>query len=171
MLDRHLPESDIRVRHSIEVDAPAEVVYPIARNLDLSESRLTRTLFAARGLGRRPHMGDPERIGFSPLEENPPYGFVLGLIGCFWKPSGQLVRIDRESFIEYHNPGFGKAVWSFEIARTETGTIVATETRVLCLDPSSRRSFLRYWRVIGPFSSLIRKEALRMIKTRAEQAR
>lgn len=43
----------------------------------------------------------------------------------------------------------------------------ATETRVQCLDTASRRSFRRYWRVVGPFSGLIRWVMLRAVREAA----
>jgi hypothetical protein len=46
--------------------------------------------------------------------------------------------------------------------------MLATETRVLCLDDSSRRKFKLYWTLIAPFSGLIRNEALRVVKRAAE---
>jgi hypothetical protein len=45
---------------------------------------------------------------------------------------------------------------------------LATETRVHVPDLVSRRRFRRYWRVIGPFSGLIRVLVLRAAKRRAE---
>jgi hypothetical protein len=45
---------------------------------------------------------------------------------------------------------------------------VATETRIVCTDEASRRAFLRYWRVIRPFSGLIRLEMLRLLRNAAE---
>ncbi len=168
MLDHYLPLYDIRSRHTVGVAATPEDVYPMARKLDLSGSWLIRGLFMARGLGRRTSLGDLEKMGFSPLVEDPPNGFALGVIGRFWKPSGQFVDYQPGSFREYDRPGTAKAAWSFELTESMTGTTLATETRVLCLDSESRRSFARYWRVIGPFSGLIREEALRIIKRNAE---
>jgi hypothetical protein len=46
---------------------------------------------------------------------------------------------------------------------------VSTETRVLCTDPGSRRAFRRYWRIVRPFSGLIRIEMLRSIRREAER--
>ena len=40
---------------------------------------------------------------------------------------------------------------------------LTTETRVAATDAASRRSFGRYWRVVGPFSALIRRRWLRSI--------
>jgi hypothetical protein len=49
--------------------------------------------------------------------------------------------------------------------------ILTTETRVRCTDPAIRRAFLRYWRVIRPFSGLVRREALRLARVDAESNR
>ena len=48
------------------------------------------------------------------------------------------------------------------------GCVVTTETRVFTTDPSSRRKFGEYWRVIYPGSALIRRMWLQAIKRRAE---
>ena len=53
---------------------------------------------------------------------------------------------------------------------TQEGSLVATETRVRCTDAASLRSFRRYWRVIRPFSGLVRREALRAIRRTAESS-
>ena len=47
---------------------------------------------------------------------------------------------------------------------------LSTETRVHVSDPVSRRKFQRYWRVVRPFSGLIRMSILRAAKRRAEAA-
>jgi len=46
--------------------------------------------------------------------------------------------------------------------------LLTTETRIYATDASSRRAFARYWRVIYPGSSLIRRMWLRAIKKTAE---
>jgi hypothetical protein len=43
------------------------------------------------------------------------------------------------------------------------GERLTTEKRVEAVDGSARRLFLRYWRVIGPFSALIRRRRLKQI--------
>jgi hypothetical protein len=54
---------------------------------------------------------------------------------------------------------------------TSPCTLLTTETRIYATDASSRRAFARYWRVIYPGSSLIRRMWLRAIKKRAEAAK
>jgi hypothetical protein len=45
---------------------------------------------------------------------------------------------------------------------------VGTETRIAATDEVARRRFGRYWRLIGPFSSITRREMLAAIRRRAE---
>ena len=40
---------------------------------------------------------------------------------------------------------------------------MTAETRILLTDPNGRRRFLRCWRVVGPFSHLIRRRAFRLL--------
>jgi len=45
---------------------------------------------------------------------------------------------------------------------------IVTETRIVCTDADARRKFRLYWRLVGPFSALIRRILLRSIKGDAE---
>jgi hypothetical protein len=54
------------------------------------------------------------------------------------------------------------------IPRDDGNVQVTTETRIYSPDDVSRRNFRWYWSLIGPFSGIIRKEWLRLIKQRAE---
>ena len=47
------------------------------------------------------------------------------------------------------------------------GSRLTTETTVDPSDAAARRRFLRYWRVIGPFSGLVRRSWLRAAARRA----
>jgi hypothetical protein len=42
--------------------------------------------------------------------------------------------------------------------------VLSTETRVACGDEGARRRFGRYWRVVAPFSGLIRGAMLREVE-------
>jgi hypothetical protein len=102
------------------------------------------------------------------LREDPPREIVLGLVGRFWTPSGDLQRLPSYDFSSFARAGFAKAAWNFLVAPLSDGSVrVSTETRVQCLDASSRRKFAVYWTAIGPFSGLIRKEMLKEIQQRA----
>jgi hypothetical protein len=50
------------------------------------------------------------------------------------------------------------------------GSRLTTETRVEPSDDAARRRFLRYWRLIKPFSGLVRRSWLRAAARRARSA-
>ncbi len=175
LIDDFLPEFDVVERHRIRVRASAERTYEAVRALDLGRSPLVMALFAVRGLlrrGRRPGsftLEDAGRLGFVVLGEEPGVEIVLGLVGRFWQFRGGIRRVEPKAFESFAEPGFAKGAMTFRVDPDgPDASMVHTETRVLCTDPESRRKFLRYWRVIGPFSGSIRREALHLIKHDAE---
>lgn len=180
LIDDHLPHADFAERHALRVHAPPERAYAAARRLDLSESLPVRALFALRSLpalltrkrGQERSLGITMdrllRNGFVLLDERAPYELVLGLVGRFWTPAGGIERIHPAEFAVFERPGMAVAAWNFTVLPTDEGSLVATETRVRCTDEAARRSFARYWRVVKPFSGLIRMEALRAIRRTAE---
>ena len=108
--------------------------------------------------------------GFVILGEDPGREVVLGTIGRFWTPSGGMRAFAAAEFAGFSEPGWAKAAWNFRVDAAADGrTTLSTETRVLCTDPRSRRTFGRYWRVVRPFSGLIRIELLRAIRGAAER--
>lgn len=44
------------------------------------------------------------------------------------------------------------------------GSLLVTETRVAAVDEPARRAFLRYWRLVGPFSGLVRRRWLAAVR-------
>jgi hypothetical protein len=178
-LDAWMPEFDVVSRHATRVEASAVRTYAAARRLDLGRSPVVRGLFALRSLpgllsGRRGRgLGmDMEallRSGFVLLEEQPGRELVLGLVGRFWRLDGGIVRMTAETFGSFDAPGYARAVWNFTVAPAGEGTVqLATETRVRCTDAAARRRFLRYWRLVAPFSGLTRMEMLRVVRRDAE---
>jgi hypothetical protein len=109
-----------------------------------------------------------KKWGFVVLAEDAEREIVLGLIGRFWTRSPQIQSLPPEDFIGYNQPGLAKAVMNLAFLPGADGIVrLTTETRVHCLGEASRRSFRRYWLLVGPFSGLIRKEWLRLIKRRS----
>jgi hypothetical protein len=181
LIDEILPRYDAVERHQIEILAPAHIIYEAVRELDLSDSRVVRLLFRLREMPGvfRSKRRDTRRLGltlrdlvasgFIVLGERPNEEIVLGLVGRFWTAGGHIKRMDAQAFNAFASPGFAKAAWNFSLGKDEDGvTELATETRVLCLDNASRRKFKLYWTFIAPFSGIIRKEALRVVKLTAE---
>ena len=172
LLDDYLAEYDAIERHQTNIAASSEAVWEALQRADFSRSATIRWLLWLRGMGaRRPAaltLATFQSRGFAILEERPPDHVVLGLIGRFWTPTGQLVSVDRESFLGKPPEGTARAAWSFELEPLGGGaTLLATETRVQASDEQSRRSFKRYWRLVGPFSALIRREMLGQVRREA----
>jgi hypothetical protein len=174
-----MPSFDVSERHHTLVHAPSERVYPSVRSIDLARSKLIRALFAARGIPllirrRRPvlrtmTLDDLVRTGFMVLDEDPGRELVLGVVGRFWRPRGGVRRIDPTEFVTFDEPGLAKAAWNFRlIPDGGERTFVTTETRVRVPDEASRKKFMLYWAAIGPFSGVVRRQALALIKADAE---
>ena len=181
LIDEFMPSYDAIEQHKIEIRTSAQFVYEEVRKLELGDSRIVRVLFRLRELpavfrGRRTscerlglNLKDLISSGFILLGERPNEEILLGLVGRFWTPHGDIRRMGAEEFKTFASPGYAKAAWNFSLTqRSDNVTRLATETRVLCLDDASRRRFKLYWALIAPFSGIIRNEALRAIKRAAE---
>lgn len=165
----------------MHVAAAPDAAWEAVRTTDLLRSRTIRLLFALRGLGgaltRRAPLGpvtldDLTRVGFVLLEERPPQEVVLGIAGRFWTPSGRIVRLDPDAFVRFEREGDAKAVWSFRVVPSGSGSRVLTETRVKVYGVRARRArrlFRLYWLVVKPFSALIRRRVLASIREAAER--
>jgi hypothetical protein len=100
------------------------------------------------------------------VAERPPEEMVIGLVGRFWTPRGDLARRPTaESFRAGPPPGQALAGWNFTVE--DRGR---TETRVWCA-PDALLKFRLYWLLVRPGSGLIRHAMLRAIRRRAEQGR
>jgi len=166
LIDKYLPQWDVREHHEVTIQLLPEEAYRAVKALDFGRSRLIRVLFAVRGMPRKTTMTLEAltSAGFVVLEEDPPTEVVLGLIGRFWRAKGGVRKVSADDFLSFADPGFVKAAWNFRVEETEAGSKVSTETRVLATDASAHRSLRRYWLLVGPFSALIRREMLRLIK-------
>jgi hypothetical protein len=170
LLDEFVPTWDVRAVHATVVAAPPEAVYAAIRRLDLGRSPINRVLFLARGLGPRRSikLGDLMTRGFVLLGEDPPRELVLGLVARPWTLMGAIRRIDPEVFRLFDRPGYARIGWSFVVRPGHRTRRLVTETRIRCTDAASRQKFRWYWKVIGPFSGAVRREALLLIKKDAE---
>ncbi|MCI0751668.1 MAG: hypothetical protein L0Y35_07510 [Flammeovirgaceae bacterium] len=168
--DKYLPQYHFDERHTLHIHAPAEKIFPTIEHLDFRRSFIIRLLFKLRGMPSAMLTTEGlERNRFFVLERVANEEIIIGLIGQFWKPSGNLQIFKPHEFIPFDKPGFAKGSWSFRlIASTHNTVELETTTRIQCTDESSRRKFSRYWFFIKPFSGLIRKEILKAIKVKAE---
>ena len=180
LIDQYLPDYDFAEVHEIQVQASTEVTYQKVLDLDLSRSKIIRSLFKLRELPAlfsskkryQERLGltfeGLEKSGFILLGKNPGEEILLGLVGRFWTPSGSIRRLGVDGFRKFAEPGFAKTVWNFYFSEKENQTALSTETRIVCLDDRSRRKFRMYWTFVRPFSGLVRIEVLKAIKKTAE---
>lgn len=186
LIDEMLPTFDVYEVHSIEVEADAATTYDAIFRANLAPAGISRALLFLRALpGAMMHgrsglrtisEGKREPVtlrtfesrGFRVMAQNPPEELVIGLEGKFWLPSGAVCTpvSFRESLPA---AGTARAVWNFSVRQaTASGSVLTTETRVLCADNSARLRFLPYWAIVRPGSGLIRRAMLKAIKKTAE---
>ena len=184
LLDRYLPEFDVRERHSRTLNADVRAVRTAIGQTDLTGIPVVRALLAIRALpGRlRTRLGgrttpvpppftlaDMPRAGWTPLGEGPEE-VAFGTLTRPWRLGDEApLVVDQESFTGFSMPGYAKV--AFSIRADPDGphrTFVTTETRVATTDPRSRRRFAAYWVVVGPASALIRRLVLRRLANQVE---
>ena len=82
LIDKYLPQYTFGEHHETVVNCPIQNVYDVARDFDLSKSKLIKFLFRLRGVPtkRLSLLDFIVDMGFTYLEENPPYDNLTG----FW---------------------------------------------------------------------------------------
>ena len=179
LIDDFMPRYDFVERHEIVVRASPSRAYAAARSVDLASSTRAKILFGIRGL---PHLilrrnrlvpeltiDSLQQIGFVTLAERPDAELVLGVVGKFWRLDSGILSVPASEFVAFERPGFMKSVINIYVHESTAGlSLVGTETRVVATDEAARQKFGRYWRLIGPFSALIRHWMLGAIKKDVE---
>ncbi len=166
LINKYLEKFDFTEYHEITIEAAPDKIYTIIKELDFTKSRIVNFLFRLRGLPKAMRNLDGFiKIGFIFLEEVKNEEFVLG----FLANKRGLRIVSPEEFINFAQPGFVMAAWNFHLAQVdEENTLVSTETRILGTNRAAKRFFSLYWFFIYPFSALIRKILLKMIKHEVE---
>ena len=98
-----------------------------------------------------------ESMGFEVLASTP-VEIVAGAAGRPWRRAGDLHGFEEAG------PGSVRMAIDFRAEATPTGCRLTTETRVRAVDQEALRLFRRYWRVIGPFSSFVRRRWLAAVR-------
>ena len=167
LINKYLPKYTFKEFHEIVVNSPIENVYYVAKDFDLSKSKIITILFKIRRLPtKRLNLQNfIDDIGFPNPEENYPYESLVGFCAR--------AKIEKiPSYEDFSNNSIHpwlKVVWNFRYEKLEKEkTKVSTETRVLCVAPITKYTFGLYWSIIKPFSGLIRKKMLKIIKDDSE---
>ncbi len=147
LLDRYLPQYDVTETHAIVVDADTDLAWQAVRRSDLSR--------------------------FAVIREWPGHEIVFGAVVQPWKAvtgDEPAPQVEPGRFAAFDTPGYVKVAFNIRVEPYGSGrALITTETRTAATDPASLRRFARYWALIGPFSALIRRLALRIVKSEAER--
>jgi hypothetical protein len=148
-----LPRFDVCEIHSVLLRLPPDEAIAFALATPVAGDPIVRTLFRLRGLKGEGSIAEAlTTIGLRELARAEGE-VVFGAAGTPWRPGGGIHRFGTA------RPGQVRMVTDFRA----DGERLTTETRVAALDDRARRSFRRYWRVVGPFSALIRRRWLAQI--------
>ena len=191
LIDQQMPEFDAtRIEHRVVDGDPAEV-YRAVRQADFvkawKDNEIVRALFAVRTqaehLVMRLRGNEPtpnvepaslrladmvERGDWVRLGENEPREFAFGAIGRF--ASGETVwrETDAAEFASFDERGWSRIACNFSLRPYGAGrTLVTYESRTQANDPDSRRTFLRYWRLVQTGVGIVMRAQLAVI---AEEA-
>ncbi len=184
-IELFLSDFDIAAHYERTIQAPIRDVYRVLKEGAFGRSWVVRALMRLRSLpvlfrrrtSKRNYDGvrlrDLSEGGFFILYDDPQREIVLGVVGQFWKLSGNIfTKFDPVQFREFAEAGYCKAAWNFRLEEVDPATTrLSTETRVAATDAVSRRKFKRYWKLVGPFSGLIRILMLKEIEREAVKGR
>ena len=172
-IDELLPRWDWRSAHTTRVAASPERAAAAVRVFSGRDLPVTGALMRVRALGRRtfddrPTVEAMTRIGLAVLVDER-YAVVLGGVLSPWRVrGGHRPVVSADELRAFAEPGWVRVAAAFTVTPEGDGSRVGTETRIAATDDSARRRFGRYWRLIGPFSSITRRERLAAIRRRAE---
>ena len=180
LLDRFLPEAEVRESHAIEVNAPAEFTYAAAGESDFDDSWLVRCVFRAREilLGAQtretelPHgiLAKTRALGWGTLAEEPGQAIAMGAVTQPWRADVEFRALAPEEFRAFHDAGWVKIAWTLRAeARGEERSVFRTETRVAPCGEEARRRFRMYWAWLSPGILVIRWALLGPVKREAER--
>lgn len=186
LIDRYLPTFDETYIYEASVNATADATYAAMKEIDLRDP-LTDLLFELRELplnlarrwrGESPVERPPRvTLGELPkegpvwvvLNEEPGVEFVIGAVGRFWQRDYGTRAITAPEFIPFDEPGYAKVAISLAVRPTSAGAILRYEARTRATDESARRTFRRYWKIIGAGVGIVMRRVVRRIRHEAEQ--
>lgn len=167
LIDSLLSLYTLNEYHEVLVNAPVEGVYHAVKNTDFGESKTIVTLFKLAGM---PPMemnlhGFTRDGNFVLLGEDEPREIDLGLLF-----TDKFLKTSPHEFKTSYLDARIRIAWNFYCRPAgENVTRLSTETRIKCAGKLASLLFRCYWFCIRPFSGLIRRSMLKLIKRNAEQ--
>ena len=159
-LDDALPLYDVNEVHTIALTCSPEEALELALSAPAAPDRFVAALFRARRLPPGTTIqGLFDTMGFDTLAHTPTE-VVVAASGTPWGIRGGTRPYAAAG------PGTVRIAADIRAVPAEEGCVLSTETRVQAVDDRARRIFRRYWFVVGPFSSLIRRRWLRTVRSR-----
>ncbi len=178
-LDDFLPEYQFGEYHEGRVRAPVAAVLTAVRQVSLVDMPAAVVLMRIRGAASGHFSGSPpeprplldtmlESGSFLGLDLSDPSELVLGMVGRTDAPPPPVKT--AEQFAAFNAPDGLRVAFNLRVVDEGNGVVrVSTETRSLANGDEARRLFARYWRIIYPGSSIIRRVWLDAIIARAER--
>ncbi|MFB7620216.1 hypothetical protein [Kitasatospora sp. NPDC056181] len=169
------------MRHSRIVPAPPELVWQALLGLRAADLPLVGLFVVIRDipsrLAGRLAVEDASRTlveraahsGFGIVRREPGRAMEMARIARFWQPvpTNAAVPADRAEFEAFAEPGFAKALITFELTALDGRTAVETVTKVWATDDEAKRRFRLYWLLAGGPAGLLRSALLAAAERRA----
>jgi hypothetical protein len=180
LLDRFMPDFEVRERHKVHVAAPAAVALTAATEIDLESCAIIRAIFKGREwilhskpdntLRPRGLLAQTKSLGWGLLAELPGREIVMGSVTKPWEANAVFRALPADEFAAFQEPGYVKIVWTLRADPAgEVESVFRTETRAAATDPEAREKFRWYWSFLSPGIIAIRTVMLPAVKAEAER--
>jgi hypothetical protein len=162
-----------RSAHATRVAAPPQRALASLRAVSARDLPVSGALMRVRMLGHRardprPLLESMAAIGLVVLSDDDGEVVLGGIMRPWQLHAGHLPVGSPGDFRAFNRPGWVRVAAAFVVEPDGAGARLRTETRIAATDEAARRRFGRYWRVIGPFSAITRRELLATVRRRAE---
>lgn len=163
----------VRDSFTVRIATSPEVVWTSLNEATWRSVPVSRLLMRVRAQGDRVVDPDNTFIHSGPVSSmllDPPRYVAGAQVGQPWhrRPYFEPGIDSWQDLAAFSTPGFLRYGTEFEVRPSVTGTLLESTTVCEPTDAAAARSFLRYWRFIGPFSGLVRREMLHAVRRHAE---
>ena len=157
LLDRFIPQPDVRERFETTIRAPAALVLRVATEFDMQSAPAVKTIFRLREalLGakadapRRPQgiVEETTGLGWGVLDQQADRFIACGARCQPWLADVKFTAIAPQEFADNAEADQVKIAWTLEVEDLAPDlTRFAQETRAVATDAEARAKFRRYWR-------------------------